>query len=425
MKKLINVMLLITMLLCQYSCVDCKDAFEPEAPSVEPENKVEAEVKVIVSTGEVSKLTIYTATVSGTVENLGSEGTDVHIGAVCSRDSIPNLTLNNCSYVRSGKNTNGTFSVTFSNLEESTTYYYRSCIVIGDDVYYGSISSFTTKREISAKTGEVSNITPTTAVISGSVENIVTGETDVKIGVVYGAERYALESESIVFSEKTGNGVFSVELIDLQRGGVTYYYRTCVVIGEEKFYGEIKSFRTMFEIVISQEVDLGLSVKWAGWNVGANSPEEYGGYYAWGETEEKSDYSWDTYKYYNDSIGIGGEISGTQYDVATVKWGNGWRMPSKAELEELERECKWESYVYKGTDGVVVTGPNGYSIFLPCAGCRNGTSLSDAGSYGYYWSGSLYEDYSGGAWRLGVFSNGGRGVSGSSRYGGQSVRPVR
>lgn len=163
-----------------------------------------------------------------------------------------------------------------------------------------------------------------------------------------------------------------------------------------------------YGITIGQEVDLGLSVNWAGWNVGASSPEQYGGYYAWGETEEKSDYYWDTYKYWVDSDGdgdadnneyefpnIGTNISGTQYDVAHQKWGGSWRIPTKAEIDELVAECKWTWYQYKGVNGYKVTGPSGNSIFLPAAGYRYGTSFHSGGSGdggGFYWSATLNEN---------------------------------
>lgn len=191
------------------------------------------------------------------------------------------------------------------------------------------------------------------------------------------------------------------------------------------------------EITPGQEVDLGLSVNWASWNVGASSPEEYGGYYAWGETGEKSDYDWDTYKYwvdrngdgyvdYNEITNIGTNISGTQYDVARQKWGGSWRMPTKAEIDELTSMCTWTWYQYKGVWGQKVTGPNGNSIFMPAAGYRNGTSLSYDGSSGYYWSATLYEDFDGyGAWYL-YFTNGHYGSGNNyNRNCGHTVRPVK
>ena len=160
-------------------------------------------------------------------------------------------------------------------------------------------------------------------------------------------------------------------------------------------------------------VDLGLSVKWACCNVGANVPEGYGGYYAWGETEEKSDYTEYTYKYVRDLDGdgnywddednwmnIGSNISGTQYDVAHVKWGGSWRMPTLDEIKELVNKCSWKWTSLNGVSGQLVTGPNGNSIFLPAAGSRRGAGLYSRGSYGYYWSATLHEYYSGDACSL-------------------------
>ena len=184
------------------------------------------------------------------------------------------------------------------------------------------------------------------------------------------------------------------------------------------------------EITPGKEVDLGLSVNWAGWNVGASSPEQYGGYYAWGETEEKSAYYEETYKYYDSKTGryinIGSNISGTQYDVARQKWGGSWRMPTNAEIDELLK-CTWTWCQYKGVWGQKVTGPNGNSIFLPAAGYRYGTSRDYDGSNGAYLSASLYEyNYGRDAWYLDIYNGCYGGVRYYSfRYFGRSVRPVK
>ena len=186
-----------------------------------------------------------------------------------------------------------------------------------------------------------------------------------------------------------------------------------------------------------EAVDLGLSVKWAAYNVGATKPEEYGGYYAWGETEEKEDYSLETYKWCN-----GTSISITKYctdssdgtvdnktvldpedDVAHVKWGGDWRMPTREEQDELRNNCTWEWTTLNGVNGYKVTGPNGNSIFLPAAGYRNGTDVYGRGSYGCCWSGSLNSDYSNNACRL-SFRDGSYNWSYDSRCCGRSVRPV-
>lgn len=174
-------------------------------------------------------------------------------------------------------------------------------------------------------------------------------------------------------------------------------------------------------------IDLGLSVKWASCNVGASTPEGYGGYYAWGETEEKSDYGLDAYQYYNskndECINIGTSICGTQYDVARVKWGGSWRMPTTKEQQELCEKCTWQWTIYNGVNGQLVTGPNGNSIFLPAVGFRYDTDLGSQGSYGYYWSDTLSD--SNDAYLLG-FDDSAWGLWDYIwyRYGGFTVRPV-
>lgn len=288
--------------------------------------------------------------------------------------------------------------------------------------------------DVVATTGGVSNVTSTTAIVGGYGDCLETAESIAEMGIVYSAGGTpSVNSGTFISSGESTSGEFSVKLSGL-KAKTTYNYRACVIIDGKEYYGAVSSFTTKEdEITPGQEVDLGLSVKWASWNVGASSPEGYGGYYAWGETEEKSDYDCDTYKYYYDTDGdgykefanIGSNISGTQYDVATVKWGNGWRMPTKAELQELCDKCTWTGYTYNGVAGCKVTGPNGNSIFLPCAGNRNGTSLHNAGDGGDYWSGSPEEYDSVCAWGLFVGNFGGLCVFyGSSTYG-HSVRPVR
>ncbi len=178
--------------------------------------------------------------------------------------------------------------------------------------------------------------------------------------------------------------------------------------------------------VVAETVDLGLSVKWASHNVGATASEEFGGYYAWGEVEEKDDYSESTYLYYQNGeyVHIGADISGTEYDVAHVKWGDGWRMPTKSELQELCENCSWEWTSVNGVNGYKVTGLNGNYIFLPAAGRRDGTEVYYRGSYGYCWSGTLFE-YAADryAYYLDIDSSG-RVWNSYYRFLGLTVRPV-
>lgn len=193
---------------------------------------------------------------------------------------------------------------------------------------------------------------------------------------------------------------------------------------------------------VHEYVDLGLpsGIKWATCNVGANSPEDYGDYFAWGETEPKDYYDWSTYKYFNGSYDTMTKyFTDSDYgtvdnkttleltdDAAHVNWGGNWRMPTKAEQDELRNtdNCTWEWTTLNGVEGYkVISKKNGNSIFLPAAGYRYDDSLHYAGSYGLYWSSSLNTSSGYYAYRL-SFGSDYVGCYYRYRYLGQSVRPV-
>lgn len=192
-----------------------------------------------------------------------------------------------------------------------------------------------------------------------------------------------------------------------------------------------------------EAVDLGLpsGLKWATCNVGASKPEEYGDYYAWGETTTKNDYSWETYKWCKE-IELSTDFSITKYcidiygivdnktvldpedDVAHVKWGGSWRMPTTEEINELDENCTWKWTTYNGVNGQLVTGSNGNSIFLPAAGYREGTYLNSRGWNGEYWSATLSDERSYFAYYLGFGDSNGCVWDIIQRYFGYTVRPV-
>lgn len=199
------------------------------------------------------------------------------------------------------------------------------------------------------------------------------------------------------------------------------------------------------EIKVANEpeyVDMGLSVKWATFNLGASAPQETGSYYAWGETEAKSDYNWSTYKYCN-----GSNTTFTKYnfrsdfgtvdnkslldladDAAHAALGGDWRIPTLSEAKELldTKNCTWEliaDYNSTGVTGYKVTSKkNGNSIFLPQAGCQYGTNVID--SYGYYWvsSSSIGDPTRGNDFYFA--GNGGALIGVQERFAGITVRPV-
>lgn len=150
-------------------------------------------------------------------------------------------------------------------------------------------------------------------------------------------------------------------------------------------------------------VDLGLSVKWADFNVGAGSVKKTGNYYSWGEVETKKDYSWSTYKFGHDWSSLtkyasdGKMTLDPEDDVAHVKWGGEWRMPTLEEFKELKDKCKWTWTTENGIAGEKIVGPNGKSIFLPAAGSMPNTGVSGNGTSGCYWTSSIDTENPGGA----------------------------
>ena len=191
--------------------------------------------------------------------------------------------------------------------------------------------------------------------------------------------------------------------------------------------------------ILDRYVDLGLpsGLLWAECNVGADTPEAYGDHFAWGEVSPKQVYSWKTYaygrsdghltKYCTDGdCGVVDNLTTLKPcdDAATVILGKGARMPTASEWQELLDNCRSEWTQQNGVYGRRFTGPNGKSLFLPAAGYRFGSGLSYAGSYGNYWSASLYESYPRYAWNM-FFNSDDQLVYDGYRYGGQSVRAVR
>lgn len=205
----------------------------------------------------------------------------------------------------------------------------------------------------------------------------------------------------------------------------------CEKINPTATFEDITINGTTYHLGVSGAIDLGLSVKWAAFNVGATAPSDYSDHYAWGETETKTTYDWSTYL---DSPNRDGN-SFTKYatdkktqldpedDVAHVKWGGDWRMPTDAEMTELRTKCTWTWTTYGGHNGYVIIGSTGNAIFLRAAGYRLDSSIRYAGSSGYYRSSSLDEEYSGNAWSV-YFNSSDVSRRYISRNYGQSVRPV-
>ena len=380
-----------------------------------------------VTTSATSNISYTSAIVGGNVTSDGGANITER-GVVYSTTQNP--TTSNTK-VPSG-NGKGSFSCLLSNLQDGTNYYVRAYAINKKGTSYGEQKSLTTKAYAlpSVTTSSATNISYTSATIGGNVTNDG-GATVTERGVVYSTSQNPTTSNSKVICG-SGEGDFSCTLTSLNCG-TTYYVCAYAVNCKGTSYGNQIRFTTF---TTHSYVDLGLSVKWATCNIGAETPEEYGEFFAWGEVEPKENYSWRTYKWsnttgstltkYNTESSYGIVDNKTQLDIsddaASANWGGDWRMPTAAEWEELRRECTWtwSNKGYKVTSDI-----NGKSIFLPAAGSMNESTHSNQSEYGWYRSSSLDTDNPRNNNGM-VFSYLiGYGRSGSSkRYQGCSVRPV-
>ena len=305
---------------------------------------------------------------------------------------------------------NGSYSVKLTKLQPNTTYYFRyevnACLFTS--AVANKVSEFQTlQTAIPVVTISIKDIYITSATANGQI--ISDGGLSItEYGVVYSTSKNpTIANTKLKSNNCDSDGLFTCDLTNLQKQ-TTYYARAYATNAKGTGYSEEISFTADY-----QYVDLGLSVKWATCNVGANKPEEPGDYFAWGETKPKDYYDWSNYKWcyggasyltkYCDKSSYAANSSYVDKiyvlqlsdDAARANWGGSWRMPLKSEFDELYASCTWESTTQNGTAGYLVTGKNGKSIFLPKAGYKNQGSLKDLGSEGYYWSSTVcpYNSY--------------------------------
>ena len=184
---------------------------------------------------------------------------------------------------------------------------------------------------------------------------------------------------------------------------------------------------------MDSKVDLGLSVKWASCNIGADAPEKHGDYYAWGEISSKSEYTWLTYQWCEGNTATLSKYSSNldkkmhleiSDDVAQKLLDDNWRIPTYEEQRELVTRCDWIYTSRKGVNGYIVKSrKNSNSIFLPVTGCKSGTNLYGEEEFGYYWSSTVNHNDNTEAWILN-FGAKGPGFYNSNRYIGRCIRPV-
>ena len=318
---------------------------------------------------------------------------------------------------------------TFSNSTVSSSYYEKGT---GLSVRLVSV----TLPEVS--TGDV-NTSGSLAIIGGNITD--DGNTDITVcGICCSTTHNPTTDDIMALAQNTTTGEFTARLNGLTPN-TTYYARAFAINSVGTVYGNQISFTIL--PVDDYTVDLGLpsGTLWATYNVGATSPEDYGDYFAWGETQPKDFYNWNTYQYCNgsnstltkycsnSSCGYNGFTDNLttllpEDDAATANWGTGWRMPTQAEWQELLDNTTQTWTTQNGVNGRLFTAANGNSLFLPAAGYRSNSSLNYASSRGYYWSSSLFSDNPNGAWHFWFVSDG-YYMSYDSRGSGRSVRPVR
>lgn len=301
-------------------------------------------------------------------------------------------------------------SQTVSKLQKRKYYYaYPVASYFGKfDVQSDDYMKFALQDDVSAKTGTPTEVKCSSAVVSGSYEGIFDGSSYSSYGIEYWCNYYShTVYGNNIFDSKGFTDEFKLSELHPH---THYWYRAIIEYnGQLIAEGETREFETREHSCLDEShihaIDLGLSVKWACCNVGATRPEEYGGHYAWGETEEKTRYGWwDSYKF-NDpnsdditkywSLGKysdGRTILEPCDDVAHMKWGGKWRMPTLEEFEELKANCRLIQSTLNGVKGIYfISLKNGNSIFLPFAG--EGDAYFNDNGTGNYWSSSLDTEY--------------------------------
>ena len=277
-------------------------------------------------------------------------------------------------------------------------YMYYSTRIIPTTLVFGGSDP---QPQVTVATATPTDITTTSAIVGGTV-TVPEGCHVFLHGVCWGTEPNP-DTDGSHTSNGTGIGNFSDTLVGLISGTI-YYVRAYVVTDYGFAYGEELSFTTE-----SEYVDLGLpsGILWATCNVGADTPEGYGDYYAWGEIQPKETYNWSTYKYChggqnnkltkycnNFSYGYNGFTDNRtvllpEDDAATANLGTDWRMPTKEEWQELLQYTTVTWTTRNGVNGQLFIADNGNSLFLPAAGYYSSSYLNLLGDRGHYWSSSL------------------------------------
>jgi len=365
-------------------------------------------------TAEASNILYYSATISGdfTVTSQGIFNKAVTLYYSTAANTLEDLISNGLQVIAT-LNYDNTYSIDLTSLKESTAYYYVVVANVDQVEFYTEVKSFTTKTINASVSADTSNVLYYTATISGKLTVTSEGEFTKSAILYYSSTANSLEALKNNGTKNTltlnSDGTYSIFLTSLKDFS-TYAYAVVAKVDEKEFSSTVKILKTKEEFF--ESVALGLSVRWANMNVEAYKSWEYGGHYAWGETSAKSDFNWGNYTLcsgtyqtmtkYCTSSDYGTVDNKTTLelvdDVARVKLGGDWRMPTAAEWEELlnKDNCTWtwvEEYSDAKIRGYIVQSKKerftDKFIFLPAAGYITDTNHFDRGTNGFYWTSSL------------------------------------
>ena len=362
--------------------------------------------QVVVITSEPTDITTNSATSGGSIT------TDAYVFAkgICwAAHSDPTPMDDDHSESGGGDES---FTAEMTELSQNTMYYVRAYVVTQDGIAYGN--------EVSFSTIPIWTIEATSNPTEGGT---ITGAGDYEQNAI--CNLTAIANEGYIFANWTENGE--------------------VVSTDATYTFTVDAARTLvanFDLDHTY-VDLGLpsGTLWATCNLGANLPEEYGDYFAWGETQPKDNFSWTNYQYCmgsfntltkycnNPDIGYNGFTDNLTTlepsdDAATANWGDDWRMPTDEEWQELYQNTTVTWTTRNGVNGRLFTASNGNSLFLPASGYRNESTPEATGIIGDYWTSSLDTDYPSGALSF-FFNSSNYYISFCNRLYGRNVRAVR
>lgn len=401
-------------------------------------------------TGDVEELYITGARVTGSVNVSSEELANAHFGILCSSDS--NVSIENYTDSVSSKSLeDNQFTVVLRHLRAATQYYYRAFTCIGGNYVYGEVKSFTTKAAKATVSLNGLEYDHATFDCTTNLEDFDLEFDGNSCGVMWSCDKLdnPEDYENAATADNVADGHYTIDVTGLQ-SSTTYYYCAFTFTNGIYTFSDVEQFTTdEWEDYYEEEesyvptagghayVDLGLpsGTYWATCNVGADSPEDYGNLYAWGETRTKSSYSWrryfdsinesdrDFYRYNNKSGSP--EFLYDEDDAAHVNWGADWHMPTYRQFEELINSkyttTQWTTQ--NGTNGRLITSnSNGNSIFLPASGGANDEVVIDRKYNGFYWTNTPYGRN--GAYIM-YFSHKKICLSTHARVSGFSVRPVR